>query len=59
MKCLRYLFEKSYPRMFPLSKKKRWKKEKEKEKGKKKKTHIYPDFSGLLPSNINGKIFKQ
>ena len=40
MKCLRYLFEKSYPRMFPLSKKKDGKKKKKKKKEKKKNTYI-------------------
>ena len=56
------MFEVSFWKVLPshvsLIKKKK-KDGKKKKKKEKKNKHIYPDFSGLLPSNINGKIFKQ
>ena len=48
MKCLRYLFEKSYPRMVPLSKKK-------KEKERQYLYQYYNIFPAIL-FNISGKI---
>ena len=49
MKYLRYLFEKSYPRMVPLSKKK------EKEKERQYLYQYYNTFPAIL-FNISGKI---